>query len=105
MKLFKYILAFVLTVILLGIARHISIREPELTEVTSDGIKLSHTTVTEKVGTGKVEIIATLTTPETADKYSLNLFYKIGKGLINTDRKSTRLNSSHHSVSRMPSSA
>jgi len=80
MKLFKYVLAFVLTVILLGIARHISIRVPELTEVTSDGIKLSHTTVTEKVGAGEVEIIATLTTPETADKYSLNLFYKIGKG-------------------------
>jgi hypothetical protein len=80
MKLFKFVLAFILTVILLGIARHISIRMPEFVEVTSDGTKLSHTTVTEKIGTGEVEITATLTAPETADKYSLDLFYKIGKG-------------------------
>lgn len=80
MRIFKYVLALVLTVILLAIARHISIRVPELEEATSDGIKLSHTTVTEKVGSGDVKIVATLTNPESADKYSLNLFYKIGKG-------------------------
>jgi hypothetical protein len=80
MKLFKYVLAFVLTVILLGIARHISIRVPEFEEVTSGAIKLSHTTVAEKVGSGDVKIIATLVTPSPDENYSLSLFYKIGKG-------------------------
>ncbi len=80
MKLFKYILAFVLTVILLGIARHISIRVPEFTETVSDGINLSHTSVTEKVGPGDVRILSTLVVPEPEQDYSLSLFYKIGKG-------------------------
>ena len=80
MKLFKYILAFVLTVVLLGIARHISIRVPEPEEVASEAIKLSHTTVTEKVGPGDVKITASLIVPESQKDYSLDLFYKIGKG-------------------------
>ncbi len=80
MRLFKYVLAFVLTVVLLGIARHISIRVPEFTEAVSDGIKLSHTSVTEKVGSGDVKIMAILVTPSTNENYSLSLSYKIGKG-------------------------
>lgn len=80
MKFFKYVLAFVLTVVLLGIARHISIRVPEFMETASDGIKLSHTSVTDKVGPGDVEILATLVVPESEQDYSLSLFYKIGKG-------------------------
>ena len=38
---------------------------------------------------------------ETADEYGISRFEKI----LNIDRKSTRLNSSHPSSSRMPSSA
>ena len=33
------------------------------------------------------------------------LEFEVGRGVIEADRKSTRLNSSHSSVSRMPSSA
>ena len=43
------------------------------------------------------------------DKRNFNLFqpllYQVASGLVSADRKSTRLNSSHSSVSRMPSSA
>ena len=79
MRPLKYILAFILTLLLLIVARKLSSREPELIEVTYNDKKLAHTTVTEKVGPGKVRIEATLTTSESLDKYSLNLYYKIGK--------------------------
>ena len=36
---------------------------------------------------------------------SSSVFFRIGKRIFQEDRKSTRLNSSHSSVSRMPSSA
>ena len=35
----------------------------------------------------------------------ISLFRRVPRGMILTDRKSTRLNSSHRSLSRMPSSA
>ncbi|MDH4222293.1 MAG: hypothetical protein OEV55_02010 [candidate division Zixibacteria bacterium] len=79
MRYLKFILAIVLTLLLLVIARKMSSREPELIEVTDSQIKLSHTTVTEKVGPGEVRIEAKLTAPESLDKYILNLYYKIGK--------------------------
>ncbi len=80
MKIFKLILAFIITLFLLVIARKISTREPEYNAVINDGISLSHTTVTQQVGSGKVRIDATLKTPEPPGNYSFNLFYKIGKG-------------------------
>ncbi|HVP37233.1 MAG TPA: hypothetical protein VMT04_09585 [Terriglobales bacterium] len=80
MKFFKYILAFVLTVVLLGIARHLALRIPQFMESSSNGVELSHTTVTEKVGSGDVQIIANLVNPSSDENYSLYLFYKIGKG-------------------------
>ncbi len=80
MKIFKFILAFILTLFLLAVARKISTREPEYLAVINDSISLSHTTVTAKVGEGKVRIDATLKTPEPLENYSFNLFYKIGKG-------------------------
>ncbi|MFH0930556.1 MAG: hypothetical protein V1890_01280 [Candidatus Zixiibacteriota bacterium] len=80
MKIFKFILAFILTLFLLAVARKISTREPEHLAVTNDSISLSHTTVTAKVGEGEVRIDATLKTPEPLENYSFELFYRIGKG-------------------------
>jgi hypothetical protein len=80
MKIFRFILAFILTLFLLAVARKISVREPEYFAVINDSINLSHTTVTEKIGEGEVRIDADLKTPEPPGNYSLNLFYKIGKG-------------------------
>ena len=80
MKIFKFILAFILTLFLLAVARKISTREPEYLAVINDSISLSHTTVTAKVGEGEVRIDATLKTPEPLENYSFELFYRIGKG-------------------------
>lgn len=80
MKIFKLILAFIITLFLLAIARKISTREPEYNAVINDSISLSHTTVTQKVGLGEVRIDAALKAPEPLENYSFNLFYKIGKG-------------------------
>jgi len=80
MRFLKFLLAFILTLILLFIARQISTRRSEFVEVRDDGIKLSHATVTEKIGPGKVRIDANLIAPQLLKNYSLKLFYKIGKG-------------------------
>lgn len=80
MRIFKLILAIIITLFLLAIARKISTREPEYFAVINDSISLSHTTVTQKVGSDEVRIDATLKTPEPLENYSFNLFYKIGKG-------------------------
>jgi hypothetical protein len=67
------------TLLLLYVARKISVREPEYLAVINDSISLSHTTVTQKVGTGEVRIDANLKTPEPVENYSFNLFHKTGK--------------------------
>ena len=80
MRFLKYILAFIFTLVLLVIARKISSREPELISVKDEGIELSHTSVTEKMGPGEVEIKADLKVSGSSENYVLNLYYKIGKG-------------------------
>jgi hypothetical protein len=79
MRFLKYILAFILTLVLLVIARNISSREPELISVKDDGIELSHTSVTQMIGPGEVKIEADLRAPESPENYVLYLNYKIGK--------------------------
>lgn len=79
MRPLKYILAIILTLVLLVIARKISSREPELIQIKDNGIELSHTSVTQKIGPGEVKLEANLRTPESTENYVLYLNYKIGK--------------------------
>ncbi len=79
MRFLKYVLAFILTLVLLVIARRISTREPELIAVKEDGVELSHTSVTQMIGPGEVKIEANLRAPESTENYVLHLNYKIGK--------------------------
>lgn len=79
MKL-RIIIALLITLILLSIARHISQRKPELKVVESEGIKIEHTTVVEKIGEGDVDIFAKISTPEPIEKYQVTLAYKIDQG-------------------------
>jgi hypothetical protein len=79
MRFFKYILAFILTLVLLVVARKISSREPELIQVKDNGIELSHTSVTQMIGPGEIKIEANFRAPESTKNYVLYLNYKIGK--------------------------
>ncbi len=79
MKL-RIIIALILTLILLSVARRISERKPELKVVELDGIKIEHTTVVEKVGNGDAEIYARVTTPRPVEEYLIELVYRVGDG-------------------------
>jgi len=80
MRFLKILLALIFTIVLLVVARKLSSREPEYLEVTANGTKLSHTTVIEKIGPGKVKINANLSAPQSLGSYSLELFYRMGEG-------------------------
>ena len=55
--------------------------------------------------TAQIELVATINTDSTAAGISDSTLYSMSQADLNTDRKSTRLNSSHIQKSRMPSSA
>jgi len=50
----RYLLAIVLTVVLLGIARRMSTRRPGEIQISSGDVSISHTTVTENFGDGPI---------------------------------------------------
>jgi hypothetical protein len=79
MKL-RIIIALILTLILLSVARRLSERKPELKIAEKDGVKIEHTTVVEKVDGGDVEIYAKISTPESAEECRVDLAYRIDQG-------------------------
>jgi len=76
MKL-RIIIALLLTLVLLSIARRVSERKPELKVVEQEGTKIEHTTVVEKVGGGDVQIYAEISTPEPIADHKVKLVYRI----------------------------
>jgi hypothetical protein len=79
MKL-RILIAFILTLVLLSIARKLAERKPELKTVEFLGTRIEHTTVTEKVGGGDVDLTAKVVTSESTPNYQIDLLYKIGEG-------------------------
>ena len=84
--------------------------KPVLLKIAPDLNKIQLDEIVELVAETKIDgIIATNTSVSRENlKASKETLEKIGNGVYRdweTDRKSTRLNSSHRSLSRMPSSA
>lgn len=69
----RYILALVLTIVLLGIARRTSTRHEETLHATVDGTTITHKTVTENFGDGP---IIDVKAANTADLAAIVVFYE-----------------------------
>ena len=76
----RIIIAFILTLVLLSISRKISERKSEFKIVDVLGKRIEHTTVTEKIGGGDIDLTAKIVTSEPTDNYQTDLLYKIGEG-------------------------
>ena len=78
--------------------------EPEQEETPAEPVPgITKTTVGEKPAVG--QLVPPGTAPRPAAKPKAGLLVRLFRALFGTDRKSTRLNSSHTDISRMPSSA
>jgi len=76
----RIIIAFILTLVLLSISRKISERKSEFKTVDFLGKRIEHTTVTEKIGGGDIDLTAKIVTSESTPNYQIDLLYKISEG-------------------------
>ena len=85
--------------------RDLIARMPNLLVVSTSGAGFDTVNVEDCTDAGVLVVNQSGGNADAVAAHVLAMLLMLSKQIVQTDRKSTRLNSSHHAISRMPSSA